>query len=246
MREQERAVVPPNLVDAVGADTGAHLLDLKADKSRVGVAVAVVLDQELEGLVLTAVGDVPAGRLRNEENTTHDDQAGKSLEDQRQTPAVVALDVVAAVCDDGSRNGTTEPTAVVKAGAAAAPVRRSNLDSVGGSSNRHDGDTHTENEATDDELGVRVRGRDNDHAEDNDDSSREHGLPPTELIRNDGRERSANHGTNRVEREDDRNFRTGVSNGDDFLEGRHSDNGSHERTIVTVGAGAAEGDKDGD
>lgn len=246
VREQERAVVPPDLVDAVGADTGAHLLDLEADKGRVGVAVAVVLDEKREGLVLTAVGHVPAGRLRDEEDATHDDQAGEGLEDQRQAPAVVALDEVAAIGDDGSRDGTTEPTAVVKAGAAATPVRGSNLDSVRGSGNRHDGDTQAKNETTDDDLSERVRGRDDDHADDNDDSTCEHGLPPAVVIRDDSGKGSANHGTNRVEREDDRDLRAGGANRDNLLEGRHGDDRSHEGAIVTVGAGTAEGDKDGD
>lgn len=151
--EEERAVVPPHLVDAVELDALPHLLNLELDELGVGVLVAVILDKEGDGLLLAAVGHEVTGGLGEEEDGAHDDDASSSLEDQGNAPRVVVVDVVGAESDNGSRDGTTEPTAVVETGAAATPVWGGNLDGVGGSGDGHDGDTETEYEAADDELG---------------------------------------------------------------------------------------------
>jgi len=121
--EEERAVVPPHLVDAVELDALPHLVDLELDELGVGVVVAVELDEEGNGLLLAAVGHEETGGLGEEHDGGHDDDAGGGLEDQGNAPRVVAVNVVGAEGDDGGRDGTTEPTAVVETGATATPVR---------------------------------------------------------------------------------------------------------------------------
>ena len=66
--DHQRAVVPPGL-GLVGhgmADALADLVDLEADQAGAGVAVTVVVDEELHGLFLLALGHEVAGRLGNE------------------------------------------------------------------------------------------------------------------------------------------------------------------------------------
>lgn len=55
-----------------------------------------------------------------------------------------------------------------------------------------------------------------------------------------------NHDLHSIEREDNRDFRASVASVELVLELLHSDDTGHERTIVTIGAGTAEGDEDGE
>lgn len=192
---EERAVVPPNLVDTVGLDTIPHLLSLEQHQLGVRVAVAVVLDKEGNSLSLAVVGEEEAGRFGEEEDGGHDDQAGESLKDQGDTPRPVALDEVAAVGNASGRNGSSEPTAVVEASATATPVRRGDFDRVGRGSDGHDGDTETKDEAADDELSELGRSSNDDGTDDNDDTATEHALLTAKTIREDSSEGSTNHGT---------------------------------------------------
>lgn len=195
MGHEERAVVPPDLVDTVGLDAVPHLLGLEQDKLGVGVTVAVVLDKEGDSLSLAVVGKEETGRLGEEEDGAHDDQAGESLEDQGDTPRPVALDEVAAIGDTGGGNGTSEPTAVVETSATATPVRRGDFDRVGRGSDGHDGDTETEDKAANDELSELGCGSNDDGADDNDDTTTEHALLTAITIGEDSSEGSTNHGT---------------------------------------------------
>lgn len=192
---EERAVIPPDLVDTVGLDTLPHLLSLEQDELGVGVAVAVVLDKEGNSLSLAVVGEEETGRLGEEEDGTHDDNTGESLEDQGNTPRPVALDKVAAVGNAGSGNGTSEPTAVVETSATPTPVRRGDFDRVSRSSDGHDRNTETKDEAANDELSELGRGSNDDSADDNNNTTAEHALLTAETIGEDSSEGSANHGT---------------------------------------------------
>lgn len=53
---EERAVIPPDLVDTVGPDTVPHLLSLEQHQLGIGIAVAVILDKEGNSLSIAAVG----------------------------------------------------------------------------------------------------------------------------------------------------------------------------------------------
>lgn len=74
----------------------------------------MVLGEESDGLLLLAVGYLPTGRFGNEPDGTDDNNTGKALQDERNTPREVVVDVVAAVGDGCSGDGTTEPAAVVE------------------------------------------------------------------------------------------------------------------------------------
>lgn len=74
----------------------------------------MVLGQERDGLLLLAVGDLPTGRFGNEPDGADDNNTGKALQDEGNTPREVVVDVVAAVGDGCSGDGTTEPAAVVE------------------------------------------------------------------------------------------------------------------------------------
>ena len=215
--EEERAVVPVGLVDSVLSDVLLHLLDLEAHQTRVGVAVAVVLDQERNSFVFPSVGHEVAGRLGNEENADHDNDTRVSLEDQGDSPRKVRVHVLASEGDGSRGNATAEPPAVVEACAAATPVRGSNLNAVCRGSHGHDGNTDTicymlgglprqrrrlelrnhvpEHEAANNELGDRRRRGDDDHTEDDDDAPRKHSLPTAKTVRKNSCEGCADHGT---------------------------------------------------
>ena len=143
MSEEERSVVEVALVNAVLSDVLLHLVKLEAHKSGVGVAVAVVLDEEVGGLLLSAVCNKPAGRLRDEEDACHYEDARVGLKNQGDPPREIRLDPLASISHGSGRDGTTEPAAVVEAGAAATPVRRRDLDTVSRSGDSHDGDTES-------------------------------------------------------------------------------------------------------
>ena len=193
--QEERAVIPPDLVDTIGLDTLPHLLSLEHDELGVGVVVAVVLDKEGDSLSLTVVGKEEAGRLGKEEDGGHDDNAGESLEDQGDTPRPVALDEVAAVGDAGGGNRTTEPTAVVETSATTTPVRRGDFDREGRGSDGHDRNTETEDEAANDELGELGCSSNNNGTDDDDGTTAEHALLTAITIGEDSSEGSTNHGT---------------------------------------------------
>lgn len=106
--------IPPSLVDTIQTNTLSHFLDLQEDEAGIPVAITVVLGQESDGLLLLAMGDLPTGGLGNEPDGTDDNNTGKALQDERNTPRVVVVDVVAAVGDSRSGDRTTEPAAVVE------------------------------------------------------------------------------------------------------------------------------------
>lgn len=122
--------VPWLLVNAVLSNVLPHLLDLKHDQTRIRLAVSVVLGKEGNRLILAAVGHQVTGALGDEEDSDHDDDTGKALHDQGDLPRQIALDLVAAVGDGSSRDGATEPTAVIETDGTSTPVGRRDLDSI--------------------------------------------------------------------------------------------------------------------
>lgn len=62
------------------------LVDLKLDEGVVVVATAVVLGNDVLGLLELALGDEPTGRLRNEEDEGELENRGKTLEDGGDAP----------------------------------------------------------------------------------------------------------------------------------------------------------------
>jgi len=150
-------------------------------------------------------------------------------------------------------------------------VRRRNLHGIGWGGYGHDGDTESENETADDELGNGHGGRDDNHAEDDDDGTAEHALLPAIPVGDNSSERAPDHGTTRgyttsvslktfatiapdstyvnihsIEGEDHRDLGAFVAGLEGRLEVRHGKDGGHEGSVITVGAGAAEGNEDGE
>jgi len=174
--KEERAVVPPDLVDRVGDNGLAHLLELEEDERSVGVAVAVVLGEEGVGTLVVTLGHEVTRRLGDEEDEDEDEHTSDGLEDKGKAPLDVRVDVRGTKGDGSGGNRATEPTTVVETSAATTPLRRSDLHRVGRGSDSHDGDTETKDKATDHELGNVVTSAGEDHAEDNDPRTSEHGL----------------------------------------------------------------------
>lgn len=159
----------------------------------------------------------------------------------------------------GRTDRSTEPTGVVETGSPSSPVRRSDFDGISWSGHGHDGNTESEDESRYDELSKVMRGRSNYRAYDDDCRTRKHCLPSTESIRSDSGEWSADHRAtwesacsphqqvihvHSIQGEDDRDHTTGSARLEDILEMRHGDDGSHERSIVSVGTSTTKGHKD--
>ena len=75
----------------------------------------MVLDQELDGLLISSIGHQESRRLGNEEHADQDDEAGECLKDERDSPAVGVWDVECTIGDRGSRYRSTVPSTVVDA-----------------------------------------------------------------------------------------------------------------------------------
>jgi len=110
----ETLTVPGLLVNSVQADTLAHFLNFEHHKARLAAAITMVCPEEVDSLCLASVGEQPSGRLRDEPDRAHNDDAGEALHGQGDLPRQVALDLVAAKGDRGGGNGTTKPSAVVE------------------------------------------------------------------------------------------------------------------------------------
>jgi hypothetical protein len=106
--------VPPTLVDTILRDVLLHLHHLERDEIVVPLPVTVVLDEGIDGVLLASVGHEVSRGFRDEEHGAHDDDARKGLEDERELPREVAVDVVGAEGDGGGGDGAAEPTTVVE------------------------------------------------------------------------------------------------------------------------------------
>ena len=89
-----------------------ELLDLQSDERRVGVAVAVVFDQESSAVFFPTVRHLPSGGFWDEEDGANDDQTSKTLQDDGYAPGKVALDEVGAIGDGRCGNGPAKPSTV--------------------------------------------------------------------------------------------------------------------------------------
>lgn len=106
--------VPPSLVDTINSDAFLHLLNLQTNKTRIGIPIAVILGKEGCGLFFSSLSDEPSGRLRDEPHGKYDTDTCKALADERNAPLVIGVDLIRAVGNSRSGNGTSKPTAVVE------------------------------------------------------------------------------------------------------------------------------------
>ena len=103
------------------------LLELELNGRVVGIAVGVVLGEDVEGLVVLVLGDQETGGLGNPPDTEELDDRGETLEQGGNTPGPVAVDVVGAKGQPRDDEGTDVPQAVVDGGELGAMLRVSEL-----------------------------------------------------------------------------------------------------------------------
>jgi hypothetical protein len=159
---EETAVIPESLVGAVNFDLLLELHVLELYYRILLIAGTVVLGQEGKSLVIATLSHKPTGRLGEEKSGANYNASGGTLKDERKTPRPVGGDATCAEGDTSSRNGTSEPSAVVETGHTTTPLRWANLNTVRGSGGGEDGDTEAEDEATSNELVLR-RSRSNNN-----------------------------------------------------------------------------------
>lgn len=92
------------------------LVELELDGGMVGVAVCVILGEDGQGLVVLILGHQVTRRFGHPEDEEELDHRGKGLEEGRNTPGPVALEVIGAKADPGDNQGTDVPQAVVDGG----------------------------------------------------------------------------------------------------------------------------------
>lgn len=90
-------VIPPLLVGSLQTDLTDHLLELELYNRMVRVTLAVELSEDCGSLFDLVVGYKPPGRLGDEEHADNDDARGHHLQPDGDPPAILALDVRAAV-----------------------------------------------------------------------------------------------------------------------------------------------------
>ena len=103
---EQSAVVPPALVTAVELEMLFVLAELECHPWGFGVAVAVVLDQEVSALLLLAVDVLPTGGLGHEPDEDGDQAGEHELEPDGDEPGGVTGDGKSPAsgtrCDDGA------------------------------------------------------------------------------------------------------------------------------------------------
>lgn len=107
---EELRVVVPALVSTVNGDSLLEFLPLELDERVVRIATTVEAGQESTGLLVALVSEKPARGLRKEPDATDDDEGRNTLEDERETPGEIRLDLLGAKGDAGSGDRSSEPT----------------------------------------------------------------------------------------------------------------------------------------
>lgn len=198
VRLDRKLTVPPLDIFPDLSDTLVELCNFELDKFCVDVSSAMVLGQELVGLVLSTIRHEPPGRLGDEEDRDDDDGGSECLKNKRDSPRVVAVEIVGAIgdCGRGSEDqswkeyhevkqhlhGSSKPATVVQTGASSFPVRRGDLDGVCRSRQCRDGDPEAKDESSNRKLCDGVRSGYDDHSDDDDDGADKHGLSSTVSI----------------------------------------------------------------
>ena len=191
----ETAEVPPGnlLIIELLTDALLDLLNLQQNQARVAVAVSVVLDQEINGLFLLAVGKEIPRRLGDEVNRTEHYEACETLADKRYPPRPVALDVLAPESNTSRGDRAAEPTTVVEARATTTPLRRSDFHRVRGGCNSHELDAGTEHQTADSDLGQAEGTRSDDTTDNDAKTTPDHADTTTPFVTDGGSERGGNN-----------------------------------------------------
>lgn len=106
--------VPRPLIYAIYPDILLHFFNLQNHEAGVWISIAVILGKEVEGFVISPVGDKPSGAFGDEPDGEHDNDTGESLQDERDSPCPMALNALRSEHDGSRRDRSTEPSAVVE------------------------------------------------------------------------------------------------------------------------------------
>lgn len=162
------------------------LAELELDGGVVGVAVGVILGEDVEGLVVLILGDQETGRLGNPPDTDELDDGGEGLEQGGNTPRPVALDIVGSESQPGDDEGTDVPQAVVDGGETSAMLRVSELGEKHGGGDLGEGVAKAEHStATHEHVKVLGDGLENG-TDDHDDAANDDGELTAEVIGKEG------------------------------------------------------------
>jgi len=109
------------------ADGLLDLLVLELDQRVVDVAVSVVLSENLKGLLGPLLGEQPTRRFGDPEDEHELDDGGESLDQSRDSPRPVVVNVLSAERDPRANQGTDIPQAVVDGSDTSAVLRVADL-----------------------------------------------------------------------------------------------------------------------
>lgn len=167
-------------------DGVANLSELVLDRRVVTVAIAVVLGEDVEGLVELVVGDEETRRLGHppDEGDLDDGRAG--LDEGRDSPRPVVVHVVGAKGDPRDCQGTDVPEAVVDGCEATTVLRMRDLGQEHGRRDLSQRVAETEQDATSSEDAEAFTGTLHDGTANHDDTANHDGNPSTVSICEDG------------------------------------------------------------
>lgn len=177
------------------------LLKLELDPFAVAISMSVKLHEDISGLLLSATGVEPSGRLGEEHGTNADDTGEHHLDTDGDHPRDVALVFDTTTSTAGSNESTDGPHDVVETGDETTVSGVGDLDDVDGAGGGGNGDTETEEESTGLELtdtgGLDAGDLDND-TDDNDEGTDEHAHSSAPGIDSRADERNGADGTDLV------------------------------------------------
>lgn len=245
---EESRVIPETLVSSIIDVDSLEFSHLKLDVDGVWVTVTVVLGKDSASLLITVVDTQPTWRFWEEEDEENDDSSEESLEDSWDQPLtrVSVGELNGSTGDTTSEDGTGEPEAVVETSQGTTVERMGDFDDVSWTSGGGDGDTETEEETTGEilwERGGDFRGGLNDGTEDDDGAANEHTHLTAPGIDSWANEWKSGDTTNLVHGGNVSSLDTNVVGIEVVFVGRHDQEGTHERTIITVHGGAEESEE---
>lgn len=204
----ESTVVPPRLISSISSDLVRHFLDLKHNHRMVLVTFTMVCSKNLDSILNSILGDEPAWRLRQPQNTKSNDARGDHLAPNGESPGNFAIDVTGAVDDPTSDDAADVPGTIVQTGDGASPVGVRHLANVARGRDAAEADAEAEDEATTEEL-TSSGGCSLDACSDDDyDGAGEHAPSSAEEIVYGGGEENGGDGTDVVHSKDDTGRRT--------------------------------------
>ena len=190
-------------------DGGRHLGELGRHELVAAVTLAVVLLQNVAGLLCAVLGNEPAGRLGQEEDEADLEKRGANLKERGNAPRPIVGDVVGAEADGGGDNLPDEVGDVEKRGHDGALLGVRQLTDERRARDNAGRDAEAENHAGNDVHADVLSETLNEGTHDHDAGASEDGPAAAKLVVDDGDEGQRQNGTE------------GVSGSDNALERTH-------------------------